>query len=294
MKPSGESIANGFIFWEKAMSFEEKEQLVKAFIDQDEKDSAVKLLFEMVVDCAKSGRFLQAEACREQIMAVNSMALTEIIKSAEIIESEKAKVIDLGHKKIWKALYDKLTEEEANAFYFSLKKISLKSGKMIMQQGRVNNRLFLIDAGTLQVNHEQGRSQVYLKDVAKGEPIGLRTFLNISYATINVITKESVSLHYLERPAFESLLEKFPGFDGKLEPLCADLVKEKIEDILKTKSMERRQYKRFNTSGKVAAYILNSNGQPSKTPIYGVLGDVSQGGLVLPSASQKKRQPANF
>jgi len=255
------------------MSFEEKEQLVKAFIDQDEKDSAVKLLFEMVVDCAKSGRFLQAEACREQIMAVNSMALTEIIKSAEIIESEKAKVIDLGHKKIWKALYDKLTEEEANAFYFSLKKISLKSGKMIMQQGR---------------------SQVYLKDVAKGEPIGLRTFLNISYATINVITKESVSLHYLERPAFESLLEKFPGFDGKLEPLCADLVKEKIEDILKTKSMERRQYKRFNTSGKVAAYILNSNGQPSKTPIYGVLGDVSQGGLVLPSASQKKRQPANF
>jgi len=45
LKPSGESIANGFIFWEKAMSFEEKEQLVKAFIELVDKDSAVKLLF---------------------------------------------------------------------------------------------------------------------------------------------------------------------------------------------------------------------------------------------------------
>ncbi len=58
--------------------------------------------------------------------------------------------------------------------------------------------------------------------------------------------------------------------------------------------MERRQYKRFNTSGKVAAYILNSKGQPSKIPVYGVLEDVSQGGLSFTIRQSKKETARKF
>lgn len=275
------------------MSLEEKEHQVKALIAQDKKDQAVKLLFEMVVTCANAKEFQRAEDYRKQIMLVNSLALTEIISAAEIIESEKAKAIDTDHKKNWSGIYDKLSDEEANDLYFVLKKISLKPGKMIMQQGRINNRLFLVDKGILNVIHEQDKRQLFLKEITTGEPAGFKTFFNISYATTTIVTKGTVVMHYLERRAMDNLFEKHPGLDAKLETLFGALVKEKMEEILNAKSLERRRYKRFNSSGKVVAFMLDDKARPGGTPIHGMLEDISQGGLSF-TIRQSKKQTARL
>ena len=75
----------------------------------------------MVKEAAESKQFQMAEKFREQILKIDSMALTEIVGAAEIIESEKAKSIDLNHKELWSALYEKLNDAEASDLYFSLK-----------------------------------------------------------------------------------------------------------------------------------------------------------------------------
>jgi len=275
------------------MSLAQDENKVQELIKQDKKDEAVQLLFKMVVSCARAGRFQKAEALRKQIMEINSLALNEIVNSAEIIESEKAKAIDPHHMKIWAALYDNLSDEEANHFYFSLKKIILPAGKMIMQQGRVNNRLFLVDSGIIRIIVDQDQRQVFLKEVVKGEPVGCKTFFTISYATVTAVTKGPVTLHYLRREALVSLAEKYPGIDSRLESLCAGLVTKKVEDILKNKLTDRRHHKRFVLPGKVVFYCLDSNGQPGSTPVYGVMEDISQGGLSF-TIRQSNKQTARM
>ncbi len=277
----------------KAMSLEEKEQQVKDLVAQGKTDDAVKLLFDMVVECANAKQFQKAEHFRKQIIETNSMALTEIINAAEIIEAEKAKAIDTDHKKIWAGIYDKLTDAQANDLYFTLKKIRLMPGKLIMQQGRINNRLFMVDRGILNVILEQDKEQVFLKSISQGEPVGIKTFFDISYATTTVVTKGMVDMHYLERKALDGLLEKHPGLDAKLETLFAALVKEKVEDILTRKSVERRQSKRFNSSGKVAVFLLDAKGRPGSTPVYAMLEDISQGGISF-TIRQSKKQSARL
>jgi CRP-like cAMP-binding protein len=273
------------------MSLSENEKRVTHLIDNGEKDNAVKLLFDMVVSAAKSGQFNKADSYRRKIMDINSMALTEIVNAAEIIEHEKAKAIDQSHKKLWHLLYDQMSEEEANAFYFSLKKGKVKTGTTIIKQGRMNNRLFFLDSGLLNIIDEKGKKQTFIKKVMPGEPVGYDTFFSISLATVTVFCLDAVSVHYLERVAFNKLLETFPGFDSKLASICSKLAKEKIEDILKKKSMDRRQHERFRAVGKIVAYPLDKEGNPIKTSIIGVLEDISQGGLGF-SIRQSKQETA--
>lgn len=211
-------------------------------------------------------------------MEVDSMALNEIIQSAEIIEAEKSKAMDPDHKKIWAALYNELTIEEANGFYFALKKIRVLPEKTIIQQGRLNNRLFFIEQGAVRVVYFKEGRELFLKHLFQGEISGSHTFFSISVATASTLSMEPCRLRYLEREDYDKLVMKFAGFDRKLAQFCKEKVKLKIEEILKNKGFERRNNYRHNAAGKVALYTLDANKTPSKIPIYGVLEDISEGG----------------
>lgn len=268
-----------FILGRKAMPFEREIKQINELIDQDQKEKALKLIFEMIVNYANAKQFDKADKLREMLLELYPLALNEIINSAEIIEVEKSKAIDLNHKKIWAALYDGFTDEEANAFYFALKKVRIMPDKILIQQGKLNNRLFFIDQGILKVVYSKDNHESFLKNITSGETSGWHTFFSISVATASVISIKQVKLHYLGREKYSKLVEKFAGFERKLEHFCRKLVKESIEDILKKKKIERRYQNRYKTLGKVAVYMLDSKGQPAKTPFYGVLEDLSEGGL---------------
>lgn len=270
------------------MTLAEKEKQVQTLIAQDQKDAAVKLLFELIVEYARSKNFEKAEMLRDKLMEVDAMALTEIIQAGDIIDAEKSEAIDLDHKKIWSELYQGFSEGEGNAFYFALKEAKLQSDKTIIEQGRHNDKLFFINDGQLKVICLQGDREIFLKNISAGTITGYSTFFPISLATTSVVTLEPVNLNYLERKKLSKIVEEFPGFEAKLESLCSKLVTGKSEDILKQKDVERRVHERFSTQGKVTTRILNAKGEPASTPFFGGLEDLSRGGASYSIKCSKK------
>ena len=66
-----------------------QEELIDQYVKENNKEAAVKLLFDLIVSYAKKKNFEKAETLREKLFEVDSMALNEIIKSGDIIEEEK-------------------------------------------------------------------------------------------------------------------------------------------------------------------------------------------------------------
>ena len=81
------------------------EEKAEQYARDGDTQAAVKCFYDLVSQHARAKNFPKAEAMRERLMAVDDMALTEIIKSAEIIEAEKSGAIDQNHLEHFKALY---------------------------------------------------------------------------------------------------------------------------------------------------------------------------------------------
>jgi len=101
------------------------EKLVNQYVTEGKTEAATKLLFDLIVKNAKNKNFIKAEELRDRLQEVDSLALNEIISSAEIIEEEKMKSVDKNHMKIWSKIYNILSTEEASDLYYSLKKVEI-------------------------------------------------------------------------------------------------------------------------------------------------------------------------
>lgn len=257
---------------------QEMEQNAKELIRLEQNEQAVKALYELVIAYAKAKDFGKANAWREKMIELDPMALTEIVNSAEVIDAEMAEGIDDTHKKTWENLYEALSREEGNAFYFNLKQLELAPGKIIIQQGSLNHKLFLIDQGQLKIFHGQGDKEFFLKELQTGETAGQDTFFPISICTTTVMTVSAVKLRCLDRSDMQKIEEDFTGFEQRLLDYCSGAEEKSAEEILKDKEMERRQLERFKVSGKTTTQIIDKKGAAMGKPFNGVLDDVSVGG----------------
>jgi hypothetical protein len=95
-----------------------QEKLLEKYLKENKKALAVKLLFDLIATHAQANHFSKADVLREKLFEVDPMALPEIVKSAEIIETTKIAAIDQVHRQVWSQLYAKLTKEETIAFYY--------------------------------------------------------------------------------------------------------------------------------------------------------------------------------
>ena len=107
---------------------------VLGLIEQGRRDESIKLLFDLIVESAENNDFDKAESLRQLLIQTNSMALNEITSSGEILEEKKYRSIGPNHKKAWRTLYRDFSTEEAVEFYYSLKTVTIKPGKTIVQQ----------------------------------------------------------------------------------------------------------------------------------------------------------------
>lgn len=255
-----------------------QEQQVDRYIEHGQNERAVKLLYELILSHAKSKDFAKAENLREKLIRVDSMALREIVNSAEVIESEKAETIDVHQRGLWKKLYDTLTAEERNAFYLAAKQKNIAPDRMIIKQGTLNDKLFFINRGRLKLIYRQGEKENYVKQINAGEIAGQDSFFSISLCTTSVITISNVQLCYLDRSSIQKLEGEFPGFETKLHDFCFKSG-ENIIDILKKKEIERRCFKRFEVAGKIATQLLDKSGKPVVKAFQGHLKDISEGGV---------------
>jgi hypothetical protein len=214
----------------------QQEELIQKCLMENDKRCAIKVLLELITACAKEKDFKSAETLRDQMYEIDPMALTEIIRSAEIIEAAKSEVIDKDHRKTWSALYDNFSLEEANAFYFALKSAVYGANETVFQQGEHKRRLFLINSGRPKLIYSMNGTEVFLKLLGPGQIAGEDTIFSDTVCTTSMITLSEVELSFLDAEVLEHLKKDFPMSESKLLDFVSK--SEKICDLLKTRQLD--------------------------------------------------------
>jgi CRP-like cAMP-binding protein len=256
---------------------DESEKLVDQHIADGDTDAAVKLLFKMIVQCAKEKNFTKAEQLREQLLEVDPMALDEIISSAEIIEEGKSQALDPIHMQIWSKLYDMLDTEEKNELYFSMQDSILGINKTVFSQGELNTNLYFINQGQLKMIYQDKAGDVLLYTLGAGQLAGQDNFFSNTVCTTSLISLSNVNLKYITKDALLKWKKELPTLEQKLLDFCAGF--QNATSFLQSKKMDRRGLKRVKLSGKGLIKLLNRAGEPIGKAFKGVLSDISAGGL---------------
>lgn len=241
-----------------------------------DKSQIVKQLFAEIQVAVRAMDFKKADALREKLIETDPVALIEIIRSSEMIEEAKTAGIDRGHLAIWDKLYGGLSEEEMNCLFYSMKKYVLPPKKMILAHGALNNRLFLIDRGQVTIFFPKEGRNIVLAQLGRGDILGEYTFSTISLCSASAITHSEVQLRCLESSATDGWEEKYPGLYQKLIDFC--LQNGRVDEIVRSKKLEKRTYPRYLAEGRVRAVVLTREGNKSEVVFNGNLSDVSAAG----------------
>ncbi len=259
------------------------DQLVK----QNHIESAVALLSGLIEKYAKQKDFASAEILKEKLFEVDPMALTEIIKSAEIIEQAKSDFMVQDHLDIWRNLYETLSTEESNALIDAMKEGAYDVDQAIAKQGEINPNLYFVNHGQLKIVYRQKDKEIFLKNLGPGDIAGEESFFSNTVCTTSIVTLSPVKLNVLEKEILTNWDGKFPGLKSKLEKFCLGF--EKIQDLLKKKGMDRRSQKRVKISGKALFQLLAASGDPIGNVFKGDLADISAGGLSFMIQTSKEK-----
>jgi CRP-like cAMP-binding protein len=242
------------------------------------KQEAVKLLCQMAIRCARENDFVHAESFRDQLYEVDSTALSAIIMVNEHIEVEKAKALTPDRRRLWSQFFDTLSTEEANAFFFALKDLSLNAEQIVLHQGRTNDRLFLVNQGQLKIVHEGEGRKLLIHTLGPGDVLGEDTFFSINVCTASVTTLSKCKLSCLDRDKLDGLSIQFPMLESKLKKICGS--GRRIFNWLRQKGIDRRAHKRINLNNKLSFQILSPEDSTSlQRPITAELWDISKCGL---------------
>lgn len=258
----------------------EQEKLIERYLEADNTDAAVQLLADLITKSARDRNFEQAEALRDRLFQVDAMAINEIVKTGEVIETEKREAIDREHLEIWSDLYENLTSEEVNALFYSLRLTERPADHMIYEQGEMRARLYFIDEGQLKIFYRQGDKAILLKVLGPGDFFGEDTFFFAdAFCSTSVITDSPVKLYVLLKDDLDQLNSKTPGLALKLKDYCSAQVA--VADLLKEKKLERRVDQRHNLPGKIMVQRLQNGDLPDGEPFKAELLDISASGIAF-------------
>lgn len=254
-----------------------QEELIQRYLEEDNRPAAIKLLFELVAACAREKNFKAAEALRDRIFEIDPMALSEIIRSAEIIEEEKSQAIDRDHRTTWARLYNSLSIEEANALYFAMTNAAYEMDEVIYRQGEWKPRLFFVNSGRARTVYVQNDREVFLKSVEPGQIAGEDAFFSYTFCTTTLVALCRTEVSCLDAEVLKAWKTSFPVLESKLLDFASGT--EKIADLLKARELDRRVLKRVKTGGRGTVQLLSRAGNPVGKPFRIDLCDISRGGV---------------
>jgi CRP-like cAMP-binding protein len=265
----------------------QRKALLKRYASKNELDKAVTLLCRMAVACAKKGKFDIAEAYRDLVYEMDSSALVAIMKVNEFIETEKRHAKQLGPQHAWPEFFNRLSEDEANVFFHALKKVTLEDDHAVLEQGKPNNRLYLVEHGKLKVVFRSDDEEVLIHQLERGNIFGEDTFFSLNVCTASVVTLSSVQLKYLDHVHLNRLGKTFPVLSGSLKRICT--AEKQTYSYLKEKKIDRRAAKRINLERKIAVQLLTAESRrPMQRTFHAELWDVSKFGLCFHFASKNR------
>lgn len=252
--------------------------LIDKYIGNDENEKAVDLLYKLAIQSAKNKDFVNAEAYRDRLYEVDSMALTRIVEVNEVIEAEKSRALTPDIRRMWGPFFKGLTTEEAGSFFFALREQHIESEQVILKQGQTNDRLYLVHQGNLKVVYQDQEKEMLIQRLASGDIFGQDTFFSVNVCTATVKTLSAVKLSYLERKTLENLKDALEFLEANLKKVC--LSGASMFDMLRKRGIDRRAYRRINLQTKVTVQLLTSDAKAiMRRPLTAELWDISKIGL---------------
>ena len=264
---------------------------INDLLSNGQKSKAIAVVIQQIEISAEQKLFGRAERLRELLIQIDSMALMEIIRAAEIIEDAKKASIAKHHYVIWQQLTEILTQEEFVSLYHATSQQYYPNGEIIAKQGQSLPTLFFVNSGQVQLYAVSQDGDVPLKVVRKGEIIGAETFFEASVWTVNAKSL-GAELSLLSLQKFKDLSTQYAGIDSKLSDYCARF--QSAGTLFKKTKKSTRRFDRTKTSGRVTYLLLDNQGKEMSIGAKGDLLDVSMGGVSLSIHSSKKQNAINL
>ncbi|MDR3630815.1 MAG: cyclic nucleotide-binding domain-containing protein [Desulfocapsaceae bacterium] len=282
---SGAGMGNGVHGYEFISDFPEELE-IRRLLEQMNKAKAKVLLVDLIGKAARVKQFRQAGKLRDWLIQIDPMALTDIVRTAEIIENEKASSIDKDHLGTWFSLYDMLSTEEFNALYHSLDYAQYAAESVIVKQGDVLSSLFFINSGRVKLTYSENGSDTLVKIMGRGEVVGADSFFDASVWTVRVTALGSAEISVLTLDKVRTWNKEYPGLEEKLREYCLKF--DRLKDIFLKRGNNRRGEERFAISAQITTALLG-HGKDVGIITKGELIDISVGGLSCTiTVAQKK------
>lgn len=260
---------------------------IKSLLEENRKDEAFALIMQLIAASVQQGNFIQAEKFREWLMQIDSMAIAEIIRAAEIIEDGKNASINSEDFETWSKLTKFLTPDEFSSLYHAMSRKSFKSGEMIINQGEFHSALFFINKGSVRLYAISQGVNVPLKELGPGEIMGADTFFEVSVWTVNVKSL-GTEVSILSQSRLQTLKESHPGLESKLLDFTSRFLS--INSIFSKTKKTRRGYDRKKIAGQTNIILINKEGKEVGSRTKGDLLDISKGGISFGLRFSKKNK----
>ncbi len=252
--------------------------LVEDYMEAGQNEKAVELLYKLAILSAKKKDFNRAEGYRDRLYEIDSMALAAIVNVNEAIDEEKCKALTPGFRQLWAPFFESLSAEEANAFFFALREQVFDSETIILEQGKPNDRLYLVNRGQLKVVYSDKEKDLLIHTMGRGDFFGQETFFSVNVCTASVKVLSEASLSYVERKMLHHKKGVLAALESKLKKVCCS--GRSTFDRLRQKGIDRRSYKRINFNTMVSFQLMASKNQEAmQRSVKAELWDISKGGL---------------
>lgn len=223
---------------------------VDGLVAEDRIDQAVDILDRAVYGFVERKDYWHAKDCYNKIMEVNPLALSEIIRVADFIERSVYDNISTDHRAAWKELYNDLPRETAVAFCMGLEEVLLKPGEVLFHQRDLNDRLFLIDSGSIGLYAETKFDKIQLATLRPGEFVGIEGFWFNTYCSNTAQAESPTVLRALKLSDHQKWPSSFNALSTKMN-FMAEKQQERISEVIKKTAIQRRRYERYAPNNRV-------------------------------------------
>lgn len=262
---------------------------IREALQRGDKQRAIFLVMEQITLSARAHRFERAERLRDWLLEIDSMALVEGVRAAEMIEEEKAAAIGPAVQAVWQELLNYLSREEFAALYFAGSERRYADGEVVVRQGEFLATLFLVNSGQLQVTTASEGRQMLLKSYGPGEIVGGETFFDASVWTVNLVSR-GASIISVPRLKLLAMKESQPALYGKIQDYCGRYPSTGL--LFQKSRRTRRAHERRKAQGRVSIDLLDAQGGDTGVITKGELLDLSRGGVSLSLRFSKKKSAA--
>ncbi len=269
---TGKTVGNG----RRLITGLGEERAIRELLDGGDREKAKQQLLDLISRTARLRRLSQAEQLREWLIEIDSLALGDILRAAEIIELARNAAVDKGHAGSWSELFDMLTTEEYNTFYHALEHRRFQDEENILKKGSVQNALYFINSGKVKLYHRDKDREVLVTTLGSGQVLGTGSFFDATVWTFSASALGQVEVSVLAFEKMKLWSEKYPELEPKIRDFCRKF--DGADKLFQEGTHERRKYERYPTPAlRLAITLLDESGKGG-VAADGELADLSRGG----------------